>query len=240
MLAMALTTVACAPSVDAQRTTAAPQDTLNFPKPDRPVSSIVAPRWVGEDQRDRMGEAARVISFAGVKAGMTVADIGAGDGYYVAHLSRTVGPSGKVFGEDIVPDYIAMLQERIVTDKLTNSVAVTGTPDDPKLSPRSVDVAFMIHMYHEITQPFQLLWNLSRAMKPGGTLVILDQNAPTDRHGTPPALLQCELQLLGYQQTNRTTLDDGAYVVLFSAPAQPVIPATVRQRLTDGACKQNR
>lgn len=238
-IASALATVACAPSVDAQLNARAASDTLNFPAPDRPISRIVAPRWIGEDERDKIGEAARVISFAGVKEGMTVADIGAGDGYYVARLSPIVGSKGKVIGEDIMPDYIEMLKERIASDKLANAVAVTGTPDDPKLAPKSVDVTLMIHMYHEITRPFELLWHLSNAMKPGATLAILDQNGPTDRHGTPPALLRCELALLGYEQTNRTTLDDGAYVILFSAPAQPVVPATVRQKLSSGACKQN-
>ena len=75
-------------------------------------------------------------------------------------------------------------------------------------------------------------------MKPGGTVTILDQNAPTDRHGTPPALLRCELGALGFEQTRVETLDDGAYVALFRAPDQTVPPATVRDRLARRACGQ--
>jgi SAM-dependent methyltransferase len=234
--------VACAPSLDAQRATAAAAaaDTLKFPAPDRPVSRIVAPRWTAEDERDRFGEAAKVIALAGVREGMTVADIGAGDGYYVTRLSPIVGPTGRVLGEDIMPAYVDLLRTRAESENLTNVRAVLGTPDDPKLAARSVDVAFMIHMYHEITRPFELLWNLSRAMKPAATLAILDQDGPTDRHGTPPALLRCELGVLGYEQTRRVTLDDGAYVVLFRAPGEPVAPAVVRERLAAGACKQGR
>ena len=235
-----LASVACTPTIDAQRSTPSAADTLNFPAPDRPVSTIVAPRWIGEDERDRYGEAARVIAFAGVRQGMTVTDIGAGDGYYVVRLSPIVGPSGTVIGEDITPAYVEQLRTRVNAEHLQNVQVVTGTPDDPMLAAQSVDIALMIHMYHEITRPYELLWNLSRAMKPGASLAILDQDAPTDRHGTPPALLRCELGVLGYDQAKQTTLDDGAYVVVFRAPRETVAPAVVRKRLADGACKQGR
>ena len=213
-------------------------DTLNFPAPDRPVSSIVAARWSDEGDRDHFGEAAKVIQLSGVRAGMTVADIGAGDGYYVARLSPVVGASGHVLGEDIIPQYLALLSRRVASENLGNVSVVAGTPDDPRLAARSVDVALLIHMYHEITRPYELLWNLSVAMKPGGTVAILDQSAPTDRHGTPPALLRCELGALGFEQTRVETLDDGAYVALFRAPDQPLQPATVRDRLATQACAQ--
>ena len=211
-------------------------DTLGFPAPDRPVSRIVAPRWTGEDERDHFDEAARVIALAGVRSGMTVADIGAGDGYYVARLSPVVGATGRVLGEDIMPDYLDLLRRRVAHDGLRNVDVVIGTPDDPRLPPRAVDVALLIHMYHEITRPFDLLWHLSAAMKPGGTVAILDQDGPTDRHGTPPALLTCELAALGFAAVNRTTLGDGTYVALFTAPVAPLSPATVRARLSTTPC----
>lgn len=238
LLSLLLVSAACSPAVDAQRAVTSTTDTLNFPAPDRPVSSIVAPRWTGEDLRDRLGEAAKVIAFAGVRAGMTVVDIGAGDGYYVARLSPIVGAKGKVIGEDIMPTYLDLLRDRLKADNLQNAEAVLGTPADPMLAPRSIDAAFMIHMYHEITRPYELLWNLSRALKPGASVAILDQDGPTDRHGTPPALLRCELSVLGYEQTQKTTLDDGAYVVLFRAPNEPVAPSKVRERLAKRACRQ--
>ena len=188
MVAAVLT--ACRRDVGQERPRrAAVADTLRFPAPDRPVSRIVAPRWTGEDERDHFDEAARVIALAGVRPGMTVADIGAGDGYYVARLSPVVGATGRVLGEDIMPDYLDLLRRRVAHDGLRNVDVVLGSPDDPRLPPRAVDAALLIHMYHEITRPFDLLWHLSAAMKPGGTVAILDQDGPTDRHGTPPALL---------------------------------------------------
>ena len=212
-------------------------DTLRFPAPDRPVSRIVAPRWTGEDERDHFNEGARVIALAGVKPGMTVADIGAGDGYYVARLSPIVGDAGHVLGEDIMPDYVNLLRRRVARDGFRNVDVVLGAPDNPRLSLHTVDVALLIHMYHEITRPFELLWHLSEAMKPGGTVAILDQDGPTDRHGTPPALLTCELGALGFGARSRTTLADGNYVALFTAPALPLAPDTVRARLAASPCE---
>lgn len=220
----------------AQARPAVSSDSLGFPAPDRPTSSIIAPRWTDENERDRLDEAARVIALARVRPGMTVADIGAGDGYYVARLSPIVGPTGRVLGEDIMPEYLELLRRRVARDGLGNVDVVLGTPSDPRLPRRSVDVALLIHMYHEITRPFELLWHLSAAMKPGGTVAILDQDGPTDRHGTPPALLTCELGALGFTATSRTTLGDGAYVALFTAPSEPAVPAEVRGRLLNRPC----
>jgi SAM-dependent methyltransferase len=235
-----LVCAACKPSADAQRTTTSASDTLHFPAPDRAISSIVAPRWTGEDVRDRYGEADKVIALAGVHSGMTVADIGAGDGYYVVRLSPIVGASGTVIGEDIMPKYVDLLRSRVKAARLPNVEAILGTPDNAMLPDHAVDVAFMVHMYHEITRPFELLWNLSRSLKPAAMLVVLDQDGPTDQHGTPPALLRCELGVLGYEQTQKTTLDDGTYVALFRAPAVPTLPAEVRTRLAAGTCRQQR
>ena len=232
-----LLAAACTGAAPAARTpVAARTDSLAFPAPQRPTSAIVAPRWTGEDERDNLNEAARVIALARVRAGMTVADIGAGDGYYAARLSPVVGTTGRVIGEDIMPQYLDLLRRRVAADGLRNVDVVLGTADDPALPAHMVDVALLIHMYHEITRPFELLWHLSAAMKPGGTVAILDQDAPTDRHGTPPALLACELGALGYVGTSRTTLADGAYVALFTAPAVPLAPAAVRERLVSAPC----
>ena len=215
-------------------------DSLDFPAPDRPISTIVAPRWTGEGERDRLGEAARVIELTGVRAGMTVADVGAGDGYYVARLSPLVGSRGRVLGEDIMPEYLDLLRRRVERDGLRNVEVITGTADDPMLPARAVDVALLIHMYHEITRPFELLWHLSSSMKPGGTVAVLDQDAATDRHGTPPALLACELGALGFVETGRTRLRDGAYVALFRAPVVPETPAVVGAQLGARRCAAGR
>ncbi len=210
-----------------------------FPAPARDVADIVAPRWINEDDRDDAGEFTTVARLARIKAGQAVADIGAGDGYYVARLSPLVGASGIVYGQDIVPDYLGMLQRRVERDGLANVRVVMGEPHDPRLPEASVDVALMIHMYHEITQPFALLWNLAGAMKPGGRLVILDLDRPTFGHGTPRLLLDCELRRVGYQKVSFTRTGAEEYVAIYQAPAPDTrpTPSAVSASLRASPCR---
>ena len=212
----------------------------SFPAPNRGISSIVAPRWIAEDRRDAFGEADRVIAALRIRRGMTVADIGAGDGYYVAKLASRLGPEGKVLANDIEPEYLQLLRQRVSRARWTNVEVIEGLPHDPLLPAGSVDVAIMIHMYHEIENPFGLLYHLAFAMKPDGLVGVLDVDGPTDRHGTPPALLRCEFQSLGYTYVRRDALADGAYLITFRAPTSVVRAATaaqVRERVRKAHCR---
>ena len=210
-----------------------------FPKPDRPVAEIVAPQWTPEGQRDRNGEFADVARLLRVAPGETVADIGAGSGYYVVRLSPLVGPGGRVLAEDVTPSYLAALEKRV--RDLPNVTVVRGEPHDPRLLPASVDAAILVHMYHEIVQPFGLLHNLAAAMKPGGRVGILDADAVPARHGTPPALLRCELAAAGYRETGFAWLKDGTYLATFEAPApeRRPDPASIRP-CADTATREGR
>jgi len=212
----------------------------SFPLPNRPVSRIVAPRWIAEEDRDSYGEAETVLRLLQIGPGTRVADIGAGDGYYVAALAARVGPTGMVYGEDIEPRYLRLLRDRQAEEGWKNVQVIEGTPGDAKLPPASIDVALMIHMYHEITAPFELLHRLAPAFRAGGRLAILDIDAPTDRHGTPPRLLVCELQAMGYLRVRREEMADGAYLMIFSAPdavRRTTSAQDVRARVAKANCR---
>lgn len=210
-----------------------------FPGPSRRVADIVAARWTAEDDRDDVGEFTRVVKLARIGTGQRVADIGAGDGYYVTRLAPLVGASGVVYGQDIVPEYLGMLQRRVRGTGLRNVQVVRGDVHDPRLPDASVDVAIMIHMYHEIEQPFALLWNLATAMRAGGRLVILDLDRPTYGHGTPPSLLRCELAAVGYRQRSFTNTAPEEYVAIFDAPslATRPTPEVVSATLARSPCR---
>lgn len=196
-----------------------------FPKPARPVASIISDRWATEDTREHVGEAAAVMQLLDIHPGMAVADIGAGAGYYTVRLARRVGPSGRVLAEDVMPDYLAGLQRRVTTEGLANVTLTQGESFDPRLPASSVDVALLVHMYHEIDQPYGLLVNLLPALRPGARVAILDANRPTLQHGTPPALLECELRAVGYRQVGFHPLENGAtYLAVFAPPGQAPAP----------------
>lgn len=223
---LALLSLASAATAQVAVPAGTPSD--RFPLPSRPVASIISDRWTNEDTRERLGEAGTVMRLLDIRPGMTVADIGAGSGYYTARLSQRVGATGRVYAEDIMPGYLANLQRRVTAERLANVTVTKGEPHDPRLPPASVDVALLVHMYHEIDQPFGLLHNLAPALRPGGRVAILDQNAPTARHGTPPPLLECELRAVGYRQVAFHPLEDGAaYLAVFTPPAELPKPAEI-------------
>src|SRR5690349_7620387 len=126
----------------------------HFPKARRPVAPSVGDAFSTEDARDRVGEAEEVMGLAGIKPGMSVADVGAGEGYYTVRLARVVGRKGRVLAEDIVPNVTASLADRAARDGLDNVAIRLGTPDDPRLPPNSFDRIFLVHMYHEVTSPY--------------------------------------------------------------------------------------
>jgi len=191
-----------------------------FPKPDRPVADIVSPTWHNEKERDDAGEPRQVVRLLGIKSGMTVADIGAGSGYYVVRLSPIVGPRGLIIAQDVVPEYLRGLRSRVRDLGLQNVVISLGEPHDPRLPADSLDIAILVHMYHEIAQPYGLLYNLVPALKPGARVGIVDAYRPTSEHGTPPSLLRCELAAVGYHEINLDRLTNSdAYLAIFAPPS---------------------
>ena len=189
-----------------------------FPAAHRPVAPIVSDRFSSEEARDRIREAAMVMDRAGIKRGMTVADIGAGEGYYTIRLAQRVGKDGRVLAQDIIPAVRDKLAERVTRERLDNVSVKLGEPADPGLPENSFDRIMLVHMYHEIAAPYEFLWRLRPALRIGGRVVIVDADRPTGAHGTPPALLDCEMNSVGYARVARTSLSGAdAYVALYAA-----------------------
>lgn len=198
-----------------------------FPEPHRPVAPISS-RYLNEDSRDSLGEFETVTRLAEVRPRMSIADIGAGEGYYTVRLSPMVGNKGRVLAEDIVPATIRNLAQRVQRERLDNVSLKLGLPNDPQLPPASFDRVFMIHMYHEIARPAEFLWNLRAGLKRDGRVVVVDADRPTDRHGTPPRLLLCEFSAVGYGLTRFERLPDSeAYFAQFEARGPIPDPADI-------------
>ena len=191
-----------------------------FPKPDRPVADIISPIWHTEQERDGADEPGQLVRLLGIKPGMVIADIGAGSGYQTVRLSPIVGPKGRIIAQDIEPSYLKGLVQRVKALKLKNVTVGLGEAHDPRLPKASVDLAILVHMYHEITDPYALLHNLAPTLKPGGRVGIIDTRAATSMHGTPLPLLACELAAVGYREMAVHSLaGSDAYLAVFSPPA---------------------
>jgi predicted methyltransferase len=197
-----------------------------LPPAGRPVARIVSPAWDDEAARDRAGEFVAVIAAAGIKPGQTVADIGAGSGYYTTRLSTVVGPQGRVIAQDVMQRYLDALGARVRAARLLNVRLLRGTQSSPRLPARAIDVALMVHMYHEIAQPYALLYRLRSSLKPGGRIAIVDLDRDPENHGMPRDLLVCEVRAVGYELVKITDLAVG-YVAVFAA-GPPKDPKSVK------------
>ncbi len=130
--------------------------------------------WLDREERDIEEAPDEAVNALGLKAGMTVADVGAGSGYMTVRMARRVGPAGRVYAEDIQPQMIDLLTKRIARDRITNVVPVLGLVDDPKLPEGALDLILLVDVYHEFSEPQKMLRGLRASLKPGGRLVLLE------------------------------------------------------------------
>ena len=200
-----------------------------FPPAGRDVAPIVSDSFSTEDARDRVGEFEAVVAAAGLKPGMQVADIGAGEGYYTVRLAPLVGPKGRVLAQDIVPEVRDRLAQRVQRERLDNVAISLGLPADPRLPPASFDRIFLVHMFHEVTDPYAFLWHLVTGLKPGGEVIVVDADRPVKRHGIPPAQLKCELEALGLRLDRFQRLPGGdSYFAAFRAAGPRPEPSAIK------------
>jgi ubiquinone/menaquinone biosynthesis C-methylase UbiE len=201
----------------------------NFPKANRDVAPIVSAAFSTEDARDRAGEFEAVVAAARVQPGMSVADIGAGEGYYTVRLSPLVGPRGRVLAQDIVPEVRDKLAERVQRDRLDNVTVQLGLADNPKLPAASFDRVLLVHMYHEVTEPYAFLWHLVGGLKPGGEVIVVDADRTIKNHGIPPAMLKCELAAVGLSLDRFQRLQGSdSYFAAFRATSARPEPADMK------------
>ena len=115
---------------------------------------------------------------------------------------------------------------------------ILGEADDSRLPGSSVDVALLSHMYHEIENPYALLWHLWPSLAPGGRVAIIDLDRATERHGTPPVLLRCELAAVGYREVAFHSLEPASgYLAVFGPGPQRPEPGAIAACRKDGSSR---
>ncbi len=136
-----------------------------------------------DPQRERKLQINRVMDLLQIKENSTVADIGAGSGWFTTRAARRVGANGKVYAVEINQDFIKHINERAAKEQLTNIQTILGKEDDPLLPANSLDAVLILKTYHEIAQPVRLLQNLRGSLKSTALLGIIDRNGKGDDHG---------------------------------------------------------
>jgi ubiquinone/menaquinone biosynthesis C-methylase UbiE len=169
------------------------------------VMSVEGADWLTRPERIQEEDPDRMLSALEIKKGSVVADIGAGVGYHVWRLAEIVGPTGKVIGEDIQDGMIRLLKKNVDDRKLRNVEIVLGTPTDPKLPAKALDLVLMVDVYHEFSEPATMMKHIQNALKPDGRVVLVEFRKEDPRvpiqplHKMSVEEVRSELEPLGFK-----------------------------------------
>jgi len=170
---------------------------------------IPVPLSVQDQDREKYQKPADVLKALAIAPGDWVADVGAGNGYYARHMADLVGPTGKVFAEDVADDAIETMHKRLKRLNLPNLEIIKGADDDPKLPVNSLSAVLIMDAYHHFERPQAMLNQILHSLKPAGRLVIGDYSARDHRnqtrenqlsiHEIDSELVKAELTLAGFE-----------------------------------------
>src|SRR5437879_224531 len=182
--------------------------------------------WLERTEREQEERPDLLLPALKIKAGDTVADIGAGTGYYTRRLAKLVGNKGTVYAVDIQPEMLALLTNKMAELNIHNVKPVLGALTDPKLPKASVDLILMVDVYHEFDHPFEMTQGMARSLKPGGRIAFVefrgeDPKVPIKRvHKMTEAQVRKEMSLqpLKWQETIETL--PWQHIIIFQRTGQ--------------------
>jgi SAM-dependent methyltransferase len=170
--------------------------------------------------RDKRLQVNRVMDILGVTSGKSVADIGAGSGWFTVRAAERVGEGGIVYAVDINPESIRYIADRARKEQLRNVKTILGKADDPLLPAASVDSVLLLKTYHEVAEPVALLQKLRAALRPGAKVGIIDRNGNGEDHGVGRDIVLREAAQAGYRLLNQYDFvkdDKMDYFLVFTA-----------------------
>lgn len=181
-------------------------------------------RWVArfdDPARDEWQRPDEIVRFLELPEGAVVADLGAGTGYFSVRLARAIGPSGRVLAVDIEPGLIEHIRERAAREGLPGIEPVLAAADDPRLPEAGVDRILIVDTWHHIDDRVAYLAKLARALRPGGTVVVVDFREGELPVGPPPghklseAAVRAEFAEAGWTPVGSTDALPYQYVLAF-------------------------
>lgn len=200
----------------------------------RPIADVMGfqgAEWLFRDSREEEEQPDRMLDALKIQPGQTVADIGAGAGYTSLRLSKRVGPTGTVLATDVQAPMLAMLADNARAAGVTNIKPIRSTQAETRLPDSQVDLALMVDVYHEASDPEALLQGLKKALKPGGRLVLVefrgeDPEVPIKpEHKMTLAQVRKELEPQGFRFKESLEFLPWQHIIIFEKPAEdPAIP----------------
>ncbi len=170
-----------------------------------PTMGMGGADWLERSDRENEERPESALDVLGIRKGMVVADVGAGVGYFTLRIANRVGNTGRVYANDIQPEMLSRLQDRLDSEHITNVETVLGTQSDPKLPAGKIDLILMVDVYHELSQPQRMLGEMRKALKTDGRLVLIEyrKEDPTipirPEHKMSAAEVKLEVESEGYR-----------------------------------------
>lgn len=177
--------------------------------------------WLVRPEREADERPDQALDAIGIAAGSSVADVGAGVGYFTWRLAERVGAHGIVYGEDIQPEMLDTLRKNMDARHISNVRAVLGTPEDPKLAKESIDLVLLVDVYHEFSAPQKMLDHIRESLKPGGRLVLLEYRAEDPKvpirpeHKMTVAQVRAEVQPEGFRFERTIEVLPQQHIIIF-------------------------
>jgi ubiquinone/menaquinone biosynthesis C-methylase UbiE len=164
----------------------------------REIAHVMGPGgilWLERTERETEEKPQLLIDALEIKPGQTIADLGAGSGYYSFRIAPLVGPTGKVLAIDIEPAMLEVITQRASRERIANVAAVRASVRDPNLAPGSVDLLFMVDVYHELEYPYEVMTKVRAALKPGGRVALIEYRAEDPQVAIKPVHKMSERQV---------------------------------------------
>jgi ubiquinone/menaquinone biosynthesis C-methylase UbiE len=162
--------------------------------------------WLNRPERIQEENPEEMLEQLDVQPGMTVCDMGCGDGYYTMELAKRVGPTGKVIAVDIQPEMLQELSRRCERNNLKNVEMILGLPHDPKLPTGKIDLILMVDVYHEFSNPVEMLTSMRESLKPTGRIALVEFRGEDPQVPIKPEHKMTKKQILKEYQANKMGL----------------------------------
>jgi predicted methyltransferase len=196
------------------------------PAPKRQPANVMGfegAAWLEREGREQEEKPEVVLAAMELRAGMAVAEIGAGTGFFSRRLAKAVGPTGRVYAEDIQPEMLELLKTYTAKEGVANVIPVVGTATDPKLPAHGVDRILLVDVYHEFQQPEPMLARIRECLAPGGTVTLVEYRLEGEsashiniRHRMSVEQVLSEWNAAGFELVNRIETLPAQHIFSFS------------------------
>jgi SAM-dependent methyltransferase len=196
----------------------------------RPIADVMSfhgADWLFRDSREAEEQPEAMLDALKIRVGDTVADVGAGAGYTSLRLAKRVGPTGQVLSSDVQPQMLSMLAANAKVAGVKNIRPILCTASDPKLPPAAVDLALMVDVYHECSDPEATIAGIRKALKPNGRLVLVEFRGEDDavpikpEHKMTLAQVRLELEPQGFKFQESLEFLPWQHIIIFAKSPIP-------------------